>query len=153
MRKRAALTLIELLVVIAIIAVLIGLLVPAVQRVREAAARTQCQNNLKQIVLAVHNYSDTKGGRMPWLTDTTAGTPTRAHIQSLFYAILPHVEQENLYRQYVPTDPASYYRDSDINPGLGAQAVNLFVCPSDASNLGTETYGLFNSVSPPPTPP
>jgi prepilin-type N-terminal cleavage/methylation domain-containing protein/prepilin-type processing-associated H-X9-DG protein len=152
-RARGAFTLIELLVVIAIIAVLIGLLIPAVQKVREAANRIRCANNLQQIALAIHNFSDTNGGRMPWLTDTTFGTPTRAHIQSLFYALLPYVEQDNLFRQYVATDPTSYYRDSDTNPGLGAQSVKLFLCPSDASNSGNETYTHINFVSPVPPPP
>src|SRR5262249_16799163 len=132
--RRRAFTLIELLVVIAIIAVLIGLLLPAVQKVREAAARIQCANNLKQIALAVHNYSDTNGGRMPFLTDTTPGTLTRAHLASLFYMILPHVEQDNLYRAFNRADPPSYNRDSATNPGVTSRVLSLFVCPSDPTN-------------------
>jgi prepilin-type N-terminal cleavage/methylation domain-containing protein/prepilin-type processing-associated H-X9-DG protein len=154
--KRPGFTLIELLVVIAIIAILIALLLPAVQAVRESASRTQCQNNLKQIALATHNYADTHNTRLPWLTDTLPGppiTPTGAHIQSLFYALLPFVEQQNLYNQWVPTDPTSYYRDLPTNPGLGAQPVALFICPSDASDSGTQTYIVTNSVSPAPPPP
>ena len=152
-KNRSAFTLVELLVVIAIIGILIGMLLPAVQAVREAARRTECKNNIRQVVLAVHNFSDARKGRLPWLTDTRGDTPTGAHIQSLFYAILPQIEQGNLYDQYDRNNPASYYRDSDTNPGLGATVVPVFQCPSDDSNSGYETYRGVNTVLPTPPAP
>src|SRR4051812_43017651 len=95
--SRRAFTLIELLVVIAIIAVLVGLLLPAVQKVRDAAARTDCMNKLKQFGLALHNYHTVRKGRLP--TTYTAGPPE----QQVFVAILPYVEQETLFQTMIAT--------------------------------------------------
>src|SRR5438094_9782024 len=102
---RRAFTLIELLVVIAIIAVLIGLLLPAVQKVREAAARAKSQNNLKQMALTVHNFNDTYQNKLPTLTDIGTSAPQDWGYNSLFFNILPYVEQDNVYRVFQKATP------------------------------------------------
>jgi prepilin-type N-terminal cleavage/methylation domain-containing protein len=96
-RRPEAFTLVELLVVIAIIAVLIGMLLPAVQRAREEAARAQSANNLKQMGLALHNFANSHEGLLPPYAGRLPGTPTDTpDIYSLFYYILPYIEQENI---------------------------------------------------------
>src|SRR5258708_4421292 len=123
---RSAFTLIELLVVIAIIAILIALLVPAVQKVREAAARTQCINNIKQINLALHNYHDNYKKLPPGgATVPGAGTTNEAGL-SFHVFILPFIEQSNLYVQF---DPTKGFRQAP-NVQLSNTPVTAYLCPS-----------------------
>jgi prepilin-type N-terminal cleavage/methylation domain-containing protein/prepilin-type processing-associated H-X9-DG protein len=151
--RRAGFTLIELLVVIAIIAVLIALLLPAVQQAREAARRSQCQNNLKQWTLASHNFLDTNKGYFPigGMNDNTNAVVEngQGYNRITWHVLLwPFIEQNNLYSQYDLKQPFHQLPGGSEPPGgsnieLLRIPVNLYTCPSDAGNVNqgtTDTY-------------
>jgi prepilin-type N-terminal cleavage/methylation domain-containing protein len=149
-QRRQGFTLIELLVVIAIIAVLIGLLLPAVQKVREAAARISCSNNLHQLMLATANYTNDNRNKVPPISGSPSGTASVATQTiggsngTFFYWILPYLEQDTVYNAHVNSNLAgdyySYYESWNSidtpNPQAGfivQQIIKAYICPSDSS--------------------
>jgi prepilin-type N-terminal cleavage/methylation domain-containing protein len=129
---RPAFTLIELLVVIAIIAILIGLLVPAVQKVREAAARMSCGNNLHQVGLAIHNFASANSDQLPAMLDDQPGTVGWV---PFWFALYPELEQDNLYNRAMGSG-------FGWGNGNNAAVVKALLCPSDpTSNGGLCTTG------------
>jgi prepilin-type N-terminal cleavage/methylation domain-containing protein/prepilin-type processing-associated H-X9-DG protein len=166
LRSRTAFTLIELLVVIAIIAVLIGLLLPAIQKVREAANRMVCVNNLKQLALAAHNFHSANGafprGAVKYRNYSPAGSSNLVEYDRYTWALLllPFIEQDNLYngyqQQYFGPPGAVGVRSSgtftlpntgDLATGaIAAQPVKTFLCPSDPAIGGTSPYGVATDL-------
>jgi prepilin-type N-terminal cleavage/methylation domain-containing protein/prepilin-type processing-associated H-X9-DG protein len=160
-RRRFAFTLIELLVVIAIIAILIGLLLPAVQKVREAASRIQCQNNLHQIALAVHNYHDARSqfpfGKGPNYRGQVPNVPIYPR-WSPHSQLLPYLEQDNLYRSidftFPPETPGmegpvvnfmpAWQNPGRVNATACRTVVKGFLCPSDPAPLASDWPGQNN---------
>jgi prepilin-type N-terminal cleavage/methylation domain-containing protein/prepilin-type processing-associated H-X9-DG protein len=153
LRSRKGFTLIELLVVIAIIAILVGLLLPAVQKVREAAARMSCQNNLHQLGLAIHNY-ESANGILPAAYTVLATPDPDPNAQfagarkglSLLANLLPYVEQDNLYRRLDATK--SEFDTVNIPPNgphsgknnAYSQVVKSYLCPSDPTPATLDYY-------------
>ena len=142
-RRSPGFTLIELLVVIAIIAILIGLLLPAVQKVREAAARMQCSNNIKQISLAVHNY-ESAYSTVPgvWYQHDVGPWGSGGYANSnLFYALLPFLEQQNVYDLGQAGKAPSIGGGPYVGPfNARSTVIKTFICPSDPtepSNMDT----------------
>jgi prepilin-type N-terminal cleavage/methylation domain-containing protein len=161
-RRDRGFTLIELLVVIAIIAILIGLLVPAVQKVREAAARIQCTNNLKQISLGTVNCADQHEGRLPPSIGVYSGVAIQAAYQSnggTFLHILPYIEQDNLFKSsLIPFDdqPPGDGRNghnptySQWTGQVQGSKVKTYLCPSDLTYVQTDnarsSYGINGQI-------
>jgi prepilin-type N-terminal cleavage/methylation domain-containing protein len=162
LRRRSAFTLIELLVVIAIIAILIGLLLPAVQKVREAAARAKCQNNLKQLGIAVHTYHD-QFNRTPYNFDpNTYGYDDNSRSWSWMTQILPMIEQGNLYNTAVSNGslatplstgtliagfPAAPNPTFNQLQSVHSTKINTYLCPSDPSGGQTSTNRANGSTA------
>jgi prepilin-type N-terminal cleavage/methylation domain-containing protein/prepilin-type processing-associated H-X9-DG protein len=156
--RRSAFTLIELLVVIAIIAILIGMLLPAIQKVREAANRVQCQNNFKQMGLAIQNFADTHQGALPPGLGTFPapyqGTRpnTSGAYGGLLYHILPFIEQQNLFNMSLCAnggyDVEMGNGGSTVSSGNGyvmLHQVKTYMCPSDPTVNGPVGWGAVGS--------
>ncbi len=149
---RRGFTLIELLVVIAIIAVLIALLLPAVQQAREAARRSQCKNNLKQIGLAIQNYHDTFIlFPMSYTTDATFTTATRG--KSWITGVLPYIDQAPLYNTMEMSAPMANSTTNPLPTPYSANTVAAmsiltgFLCPSNPTNGNGKLNGRANLLT------
>ena len=137
-QRKCGFTLIELLVVIAIIAILISLLLPAVQQTREAARRTQCKNNLKQIGVALHNYLDQYRVFPPaFVSDVQSGTNSPGGEWSIHARILPFIEQANLYSL---ADLSLAY-DDPANGNIASRRVAAYLCPSELNDRARKSGG------------
>jgi prepilin-type N-terminal cleavage/methylation domain-containing protein/prepilin-type processing-associated H-X9-DG protein len=145
-RRRSAFTLIELLVVIAIIAILIGLLLPAVQKVRMAAWRVECANQMKQIGLAMHNYENNRGSFPPGWLDTQTNVMPNVGSKSVWVLLLPYMEQESLYSkwQHDKAWNSTAVKDGVSNYQLSRQELPFMRCPATPitwqKGMGNDQY-------------
>lgn len=144
MLKRKGFTLIELLVVIAIIAILIGLLLPAVQKVREAASRTKCASSMRQIGIALYNYESSVGAFPPggeYINYSTTPPSIQQNFHSPLTLLLPYMEQENIYKQF---DLNKRYNETPGNIVASKSPIKTFICPSDvlrSEAVDSQGYG------------
>jgi prepilin-type N-terminal cleavage/methylation domain-containing protein len=129
MSRRKGFTLIELLVVIAIIAILIGLLLPAVQKVREAANRARSLSNIRQIGIAIQNF-ESNFQKFPTQCDYGNGSPTQLGLCSLHFQILPYIEGGNIYQLYQQQTPTTYY---NATTGAAKSIFKAYISPADPS--------------------
>jgi len=146
-RKLRAFTLIELLVVIAIIAILIGLLLPAVQKVREAAARIQSANNLKQMSLALHNCNDSHSA-LPPSYGVFPGAPSPAKNGSVFFHILPFLEQENFWINVGGTTPNPTGDAAGLITSATGYPMKIFQAPADPTLPSSGVTTAYLSTPP-----
>jgi type II secretory pathway pseudopilin PulG len=142
--RRHALTLTEVLIVVGLVALVVGLLLPFLRRMRDSAVCTRCDNNLKQIVLAVHSYADTHGGKLPPLSSA----PThrgRASPQSLFFTILPFLGYERMHNEgmeFAATPGLTWTGQVGSGPIWSDGFVEAYVCPADPTNSLTQPTAL-----------
>ncbi|HEY1381027.1 MAG TPA: DUF1559 domain-containing protein [Gemmataceae bacterium] len=154
MHRRPGLGKVEVLLSVLILAVVAGLVLPAIMRTREAGSRSHCANNLKLLALSIHNYNDAYGGKLPALVDQGADTPTGNGIRSLFFIVLPYVEADYLYYVGTTQGPQGYNGPSStlaFSGTLKGYAVQQWGGSANQSNYffsdpSDQTAGLLRDV-------
>ncbi len=135
MSRRRGFSLVEVLVIAAIIAILLALMLPAIGKVRGAANRTRGMNNMRQLALGVHNYTDSNG-HFPMLCDFGKGSKTGHGVASMFFEMLPYIEQDSVYKLFDAKSPTTYY---DSKVGAAKTNLDVFLSPDDTSAEGAVT--------------
>jgi hypothetical protein len=147
---RAGLTKIEVTLAVVIVAMIAALVLPAIIRAREAEARSQSSNNLKQIIFACHSYNDGNKNRLPPLLDVGEGAPTGGGLQSLFFHILPYLGDQHVYLAFNRAAPGSYISKTY---GAAQNLVPTFISPADATSSGGALMSQDVALPEPPPGP